>query len=196
MVDTSLSLLQRVGRSADTGAWNRLVDVYTPLLRGWLHAYQVQDADADDLVQEVLAVIAREIGNFDHNRRAGAFRNWLRTLLVHRLRDFWRRRDRRPAALGGTSMLERLDELEDENSRASRIWTQEHERLVVARLLEAIRPTFQPSTWQAFRRQFFEGHKPDRIAADLGMSLGAVYMARNRVLRALRREAAGLVESP
>ena len=65
----------------------------------------------------------------------------------------------------------------------------------MARLIEVVRPRFQPKTWEAFRRQLFEGQKPAQVAAILDMPLGSVYMARNRVLAALRSEAEGLVDS-
>ena len=72
------------------------MDVYTPLLKQWLSRYEVQDADADDLVQDVLMVVSRELPRFQHSHRRGTFRSWLRTILVHRLRRFWDKRQRRP----------------------------------------------------------------------------------------------------
>jgi RNA polymerase sigma-70 factor (ECF subfamily) len=166
------------------------------LLRDWLRAYGVQDADADDLIQEVLATVAREIPRFDHNQRSGAFRNWLRTTLVHRLRHYWRSQNRRPDAPGGSSMLDRINQLEDETSQLSRVWNEQHDRDVMARLIELVRPTFLPKTWTAFHRQIFDGQPAERVAEEMGMPLGSVYMARSRVLSALRREAAGLVDAP
>lgn len=196
MDKTSLSLLARICQASDSSSWKRLVDLYAPLMRSWLREYGVQDADADDLIQEVMAVVAREITNFNHSQRPGAFRSWLRITLVHRLRDFWRSQRRRPDAQGGSGILERLNELEDETSQLSGIWNEQHDRDVIARLVELVRPTFLPKTWDAFHRQMFEGQRPEHVATELGMTLGSVYMARCRVLNALRREAAGLVDSP
>jgi RNA polymerase sigma-70 factor (ECF subfamily) len=194
MDETSLSLLARVREPSDAKSWERLVELYAPLVRGWLRAYGVQDADAEDLIQEVLAVVAREISQFDHNRRPGAFRIWLRTIVVHRLRHFWRSNSNRQVAAGGTSVLEQLNQLEDETSQLSRIWNEQHDRDVIARLVELVRPTFLSKTWDAFHRQMFQGQSAEQVAAELGMPLGSVYMARSRVLNALRREAAGLVD--
>jgi RNA polymerase sigma-70 factor (ECF subfamily) len=195
MNETSLSLLARIRQSGDADDWNRLVELYTPLMRGWLRAYGVNETDAEDLVQEVLSVVAQELARFNHNQRTGAFRSWLRRILVHRLQNYWRGRRHQPAAPGGSSLLEQLKELEDEQSQLSRVWNQQHDREVIARLMELVRPRFQPKTWEAFRRQLFEGQQPAQVAASLGMPLGSVYMARNRVLAALRSEAAGLVDS-
>lgn len=195
MSHSSQSLLARVSQSADSASWDRLVEVYAPLMRRWLKVYEVQDADADDLIQEVLGVLLRELPQFDPGQGTVAFRSWLRKILVHRLKDFWRSRNYRPAATGGSSLQERLNQLEDETSQVSRLWDREHDQHVVARLMELIRPSFLPKTWEAFRRQVLEGERPEQIARELGMSIGSVYMARNRVLNALRREAAGIVDA-
>jgi len=120
MVDTSLSLLDRLGDQSDSDSWDRLVELYRPLLYAWLRRYDaLQPSDADDLVQEVLLVVTRELPGFQHNRQRGAFRSWLRKILVLRLRNFWRSRQRRPIATGDSDFLRQLDELEDDVSRAS-----------------------------------------------------------------------------
>ncbi len=194
MNETSLSLLARIRQSDDSDSWNRLVELYAPLMRGWLRSYEVSGADADDLVQDVLTVVSQELPKFNHNERTGAFRSWLRRILVNRLQNYWRRRKQPPPAKGGSSLLEQLKQLEDDNSGLSRIWNEQHDRDVIARLIDLVRPRFQPKTWEAFRRQMFDGQKPGQVAAELGMTLGSVYMARNRVLAALRREADGIVD--
>ena len=98
--ETSLSLLDRLRASPDDADWSRLVEVYAPLLRGWLTRADVQPNDADDLVQEVLLVVHRELPAFQHNQRPGAFRCWLRRIVVHRLRNFWRSRGRLVVEIG------------------------------------------------------------------------------------------------
>jgi RNA polymerase sigma-70 factor (ECF subfamily) len=191
---TSFSLLERASTSRDTEAWDRLVAVYAPLMRRWLHSYGIQHADADDMIQEVLSVVLAELPSFQHNERAGAFRNWLRRILVNRLRGFWRRRKLEPAAPGTSSIAERLAELEDDNSNASQVWNAEHDRHVLSQLIAGVRPRVLDKTWEAFRRQVLEGQRADVVAADLDMPVNSVYVARSRVLSILRREAAGLVD--
>ena len=106
MDETSLSLLDRIRETDDTKSWDRLVALYAPLLKRWVRQYDVQESDADDLVQEVLTVVSQELPKFNHNQRTGAFRSWLRKILVHRLQNYWRGRKQRPAAKGGSSLLE------------------------------------------------------------------------------------------
>ena len=194
MSDTSLSLLDRARGDVTDEAWQRLAEVYSALLRSWLARFEVAPTDADDLVQEVLLTVSRELPQFEHSGRAGAFRSWLRTILVHRLRDFWRSRKYRPAANGGSTWAEQLEQLADESSNASREWNLEHDRHVMARLLESVRPRFEAKTWEAFHRQMFDGQRADAVAAELGMPLNSVYVARSRVLSTLRREATGLID--
>lgn len=194
MSDTSLSLLGRARIDASDDAWQQVAELYVPLLRSWLTRFEVDSTDADDLIQEVLLTVARELPQFEHSRRTGAFRSWLRTILVHRLRDFWRSRKYRPAATGGSTWAEQLEQLADESSNASREWNLEHDRHLMARLLESVRPRFEPQTWEAFHRQMFDGQRADAVAAELGMPLNSVYVARSRVLSTLRREAAGLID--
>ena len=84
--ETSASLLERLRDPADARAWQRLVDVYTPLIHSWLCRHAVQQPDLDDLTQDVLTVLVHEMPSFRHNERPGAFRYWLRTVTVNRLR--------------------------------------------------------------------------------------------------------------
>ena len=90
--------------------------------------------------------------------------------------------------------MEQLHQLEDESSHVSREWNLEHDRHVMARLLEHVRPRFEAKTWEAFRRQMFDGQRADAVATELGMPLNSVYVARSRVLSTLRREAVGLID--
>jgi RNA polymerase sigma-70 factor (ECF subfamily) len=194
MNETSISLLDRARVNPNDGSWDRLADVYSTLLRAWLTRFDVQRADADDLIQETLLAVSCDLPKFQHSGRPGAFRSWLRSILVNRVRSFWRSAKYRPTVAGGTSWADRLEQLADDKSDASREWNLEHDRHVMARLLEQVRPRFEPKTWEAFRRQVLDGQRADAVAAELGLSLNSVYVARSRVLSTLRREAAGLLD--
>lgn len=194
MNETSLSLLGRACADPADGSWDRLVKLYSPLLKAWLCRMGVHGADADDLVQEILLAVSRDLHRFDHSGRIGAFRAWLRTMLLHRVRNFFRAQKYRPAAAGGSAWSEKIEQLADDSSSASREWNLEHDRHVMARLLESVRPRFEVKTWEAFRRQMFDGQRADQVAAELGMPLNSVYVARSRVLSTLRQEAAGLID--
>jgi RNA polymerase sigma-70 factor (ECF subfamily) len=194
MAATSATLLERLRDRTDAEAWRRLVDLYSPLLTCWLRRHALQSADVEDLVQEVLMTVAREAPQFRHSGRPGAFRHWLRTILANRLREFWRARRIRPAATGDSDFAVLLDQLADPDSGISRLWDQEHDQHLARRLLAMIEPQFAPATWQAFRRVVLDGARPDTVAAELGMTVNAVFISKSRVLQRLREEARGLLE--
>ncbi len=195
MNETSLSLLAQIRQSPDADSWNRLVDLYAPLIRVWLRTYDVQDSDANDLVQEVLLAVSKDLSKFDHGGQPGAFRGWLKTILVNRLRKFWRARDRHPRAHGGSNIDARLAQLDDPASEISKIWNRQHDQYVLRQLLDLTEPHFAPKTWKAFCRVALEGAKPEAVAQELEISLNAVFLAKSRVLRRLRQESEGLIES-
>jgi RNA polymerase sigma-70 factor (ECF subfamily) len=193
MAVTSFSLLERLRQRPDADGWRRLVELYLPLIQGWLRRHGVAPADADDLAQEVLTVVVRELPQFQHNQRAGAFRTWLRTITVHRVRDFWRGRKLRPAA-GDEAFGTLLDQLEDPHSAPSAQWDREHDHHVARRLMELVRPEFGTKTWRAFERTALDGARAAEVAAELHMSVNAVLIAKSRVLQRLRAEARGLTD--
>jgi RNA polymerase sigma-70 factor (ECF subfamily) len=193
MDETSASLLDRARHGADAASWQRLVDLYTPLIRGWLrHHADLHAADSDDLVQDVLAVVVRKLPQFERQPRTGAFRRWLRTVNV--LRDFWRAQRIRPRATGDSDFQQVLAQLEDPDSGLSHLWDQEHDKHVTRRLLDMIQPRFEARTWRAFQRVALDGASPDETAAELGMSVNAVFIAKSRVLALLRQEGEGLID--
>jgi RNA polymerase sigma-70 factor (ECF subfamily) len=190
-MDTSASLLERVRERNDPAGWERLVHLYTPLIRTWVGRHVPQPDDVNDVVQQVFTVVVARLPEFVHNGRPGAFRHWLRSITVNHLRAFWRAR-RLPAAQAAVEAV--LDQLEDPASDPSREWDREHDAHVAGKLLEYVEPEFRPATWQAFRRLALDGLSPEEVAAEVGLSVNAVLIAKSRVLRRLRQEAQGLLD--
>jgi len=191
---TSKNLLAKARDRSDQAAWHRLMELYSPLIEKWVRPHVAQRADAEDVVQEVLTTLVRELPGFGHNQRPGAFRAWLRLITVHRLRAYWERRDSRPPATGGPDGQEALAQLADPASALSQAWDLEHDRHVTKTLLESIRLEFQPATWQAFECQVQHGHPASQVAEELGLSVNAVMIAKSRVLKRIREKANGLVD--
>jgi RNA polymerase sigma-70 factor (ECF subfamily) len=186
--------LERV-KANDQQAWQRLVDLYSPLVYHWCHRWQVRGADADDVVQEVFAAVAASIENFRRERagKPGTFRAWLRGITRNKLRDFFRRRQTQPEGQGGSDAYRFFQELPepelvDEEADAAAVSGVYH------RALELIKAEFEERTWQAFYRSAVDGHATADIAADLGMSTAAVRKAKSRVLHRLKEEVGDLIE--
>lgn len=195
MPDTSLSLLYRAQDSSDRESWNQLVALYVPLLQNWLRRYDVQSSDADDIIQEVLIALSKQLPSFEHSGRDGAFRKWLRLTLVHRLKGYWKTRGRLPSAQGGSDPQRMLAELEDPATVITEIWNRDHDRHVLRQTLAKIQPRFASTTWQAFYAATVEGTPAKEIAKNLGISANSVFVAKSRVLSHLRREVEGLIDS-
>jgi RNA polymerase sigma-70 factor (ECF subfamily) len=187
-VDTPLSLLDRLLSHGDDEAWDQFSILYEPLIRRWVGRLVSRPDAVEDITQEVLKALLEGLPGFRHNLRNGAFRAWLRKITVHRVRRYWR--DGRPTA----AQLSEVSDLEDPRSALSRLWDAEHDRHVVRSLLEEVRPDFDDTTWDIFRRLVFGGWPPREVAKKFGCSLNAVYIAKSRVLKRLRLEARGLID--
>ena len=192
-METSVSLLGRLAGAPTDDDWRRLDDLYRPLLRAWVARAGVAASDVDDLAQDVLFVVVRRITEFEWRGR-GAFRAWLRTILANEVRDYFRDQKYRPIATGDSDFQGWLDDLESPDSALSRLWDREHDKHVIVSLMRRVQGDFAPATWQAFRRHVLDGEPAARVAEALDLSLNSVLLAKSRVLKRLRQEAAGLVE--
>jgi len=185
MATTSFSLLQRLRSPEDEVAWNRFVDLYTPLLYYWLRRTGLQQADAVDVVQEVFALLLRKLPEFSYDGNK-SFRGWLRMVTLNKCRELGRRRSL-PVGDGASVEPEADDEL-------AQLWDAEYHRHLAARALEVIQESFEPTTWKACWETIVHDRPPAEVAAELGITVNAVYLAKSRVLRCLRQELDGLWE--
>lgn len=192
MEATSHSLLRRAALGVGD-SWARLDRLYRPFLLSWFLAHGTPHADAEDLTQEVMTVVFRELKDFDHLGRIGGFRSWLRGTCVHRLQGYRRSRQLRGAAIGGTDFQAHLQSLADSDDNLAVNWDRDHDVEILRQLLANLTDFFQEKTLQAFHRLVFDEAPAPQVAKELGMSIGAVYVAKSRVLRALRAEADGLL---
>lgn len=183
---TSRSLLARLKGGRDDRAWGELVELYAPLVYFWCRRADVPEQDAADVVQDVFRAVVAGIGKFRRDRPSDTFRGWLRTITRNCATDYYRRRAHVPVAVGGTEAQRRAEQVvegrereDDEEQRA--------EHALFRRALEAIRPQFDPTTWQAFWRVVVDGLSAAEAGAELGMRAGTVRVAKSRVLQRLRR---------
>jgi RNA polymerase sigma-70 factor (ECF subfamily) len=180
--------------------WPEFIEVYHPFVAKWLrilHAQQKLPLPADmldDLQQEILLHVQRNLESFEHNGRRGAFRAWLKTVTTRCLWTYLRREKIYPAA-GGSDFHEVVEQLADDASQLSRQFDVEHNNHVLRALLEKVRDEFEPTTWQAFVRVTLLEQPAAEAGKDLGITANAVRIAKARVLRRLREEADELLDS-
>src|SRR5262245_53826213 len=193
MSETRQSLLLRA-RTGETDAWKDLTELYRPLILGWLGRQGVPPRDLEDLGQEVLLSVVKNLPGFQHSGHRGAFRSWLRTIVCSRTADYWRALDAAAQASGGSVATAALQQLTDPDSELNRQWDEEHDRYVLHCLLDLVEQEFEPLTLRAFRRLALDGISGEAAAQELGLSVAAVYVAKSRVLARIRQEAEGLID--
>jgi RNA polymerase sigma-70 factor (ECF subfamily) len=190
---TRPSLLVRLRDARDADAWRQFVELYGPIVYRFARRHRLQDADAADLTQEVLRAVSGRIGRLNYDVRRGSFRGWLFTLAHHKLYDLLARRRRQEQGSGDSATHMLLDEQPAPDSKE--VWNQEHDRQVFAWAAEEVRGQFTPPTWQAFWQTAVEGRDAARVAEELGLSVGAVYIAKSRVQARLREQIQQLADA-
>lgn len=189
MASTRISLIDSARAGSGRG-WRELVETYEPIVYRWFKREGLLHEEATDLTQDSMTVVVRELERFEHNGRVGSFRRWLREITVYRLLAFRRSQRRREQAIGGSSFLRRLHDVESDERELAERWDREFNRGLIRRLLARLTDEFGQVTLAAFHRLTVERREPSQVAEELGLSMGAVYSAKSRVLRRLREDAA------
>jgi RNA polymerase sigma factor (sigma-70 family) len=194
---TRVTLLTRIRDGRDAEAWREFVQLYGPVVYRFARNRGLQDADAADLMQDVLRSVARNAHRMEYDPARGTFRGWLYTVTRNKIYNFLSAQRNRPRGTGDTDAHERLDATparEDERGPDAE-WEKEYQRGLSARAMEKVREEFQPATWDAFWQTAVEGRAAAEVGAKLKMSPGAVYVAKSRVLARLRDEVKKLMEA-
>ena len=189
---TSLTLLGRL-RENQPDAWQRLVELYGPLVQHWCRRSDLSADDTADVFQDVFTTVSQSIGDFRRDREGDTFRGWLRTIAANKIRDHFRRRSGKPTAQGGTDAQLRLNTAPDPQAEEDAD-EQDLMSQTLHRALEWVRDDFSEQTWQAFWSCQIEEHDTEDIARELRMTPAAVRKAKSRVIRRLREELDGLMD--
>ncbi len=189
MDSTSVSLLRRLRQPDQEAAWQRFVELYAPLIYYWARGQGLNETDAGDLVQDVLALLVTKLREFEYDPQQ-RFRGWLRTVALNRARDFQRRQSARPNV---DHDGEKIDEITVTDG-VDMFDEREYQHFLVKRALRLMQCEFRESTWQACWKHVAEGRKAADVAQELGITANAVYVATSRVMRRLREELSDLIE--
>jgi RNA polymerase sigma factor (sigma-70 family) len=182
---TRASLLVRLRDPQDEAAWTQFVDIYGPLIYGYARKQGLQDADAVDLSQEVLGTVSGAAGRLEYDPKRGTFRSWLFTVMRRKLSN-WRRAQKNRPRGSGDAATHRLLEQCPGPEPAQAEWDAEWEERLYAWACAQVCRQVSEVTWQAFWRTAIDGETGKRVAADLGLSVAAVYHARSRVTARLK----------
>jgi RNA polymerase sigma-70 factor (ECF subfamily) len=184
---TSTTLLDRLRQSpADQKAWGEFVDRYGPRIYRWCRQWDLQEADAQDVTQDVLLKLAARMRTFTYDP-SGSFRGWLRTLTHHAWQDHVAARERRVAGSGDSRALAVLHTLPAREDLVKHL-EEEFDRELLEEAAGRVQLRVAPRTWEAFRLLAWEGWPGARAAAHLGMKVATVFVARSKVQKMLQEE--------
>jgi RNA polymerase sigma-70 factor (ECF subfamily) len=182
---TRASLLVRLRDPQDRAAWQQFVELYGSLVYGFGRQRGLQDADAADLTQEVLLAVAKVAGRWTYDPCKGTFRGWLYGVTRNKMAKFLQRQRTQPVGSGDSNAHNRLAEQLSPEPDPQVAWEQEFQRHLFRLAAAEVQNNFAPTTWQAFWGTAVEGKSAALVAGELGLSVGAVYVARSRVLARL-----------
>jgi|ERR1043166_8072458 RNA polymerase sigma-70 factor (ECF subfamily) len=183
MHTTSYSLLERLREPEASAAWDRFVALYTPLLMAWSRRLGMTQEAAGDFVQDVFLTLVQQMPRFEHDGKH-KFRAWLKTIAMNRWRN--QQQKMKPETVGELEVSVPDDAIEFVESN--------YREILSRRALEIMRSDFQETTWRACWETVVVGRPAEEVATELGMTVGAVYVAKSRVLARLREELAGLLD--
>jgi RNA polymerase sigma-70 factor (ECF subfamily) len=178
---TQPSLLVRLRNRADDAAWKLFLEVYTPLIYRYCRKHHLQEADAAEVVQDVLFQVNRSITSFEYNPERGRFRNWLGSVVRSKLSRFFRSN---PIAMKQDS--HEMIHLTTNHSDSD--WSDHFHSELLQTALNRIQEEFEPHTWQAFDKVWLQQKTAAHAAKELSMTVAMVYVAKSRVLKRLQTE--------
>lgn len=184
---TRASLLVQLRDGSNHAAWQKFVKLYGPVVYGFARKRGLQDADAADLMQDVMRSVSAAIVRLDYDRNQGTFRGWLFTISRNKIFNFLSARRIRPQGSGDTGAHRMLDAQPNRREDAD-AWELEYQRRLASLAMERIKSEFQEKSWQAFWLTAVEGQAASEVSKQLGLSAGAIYVAKSRVLARLKEE--------
>lgn len=190
---TSITLLGRLQSDPnDRQAWSDFVQRYGRIIYGWCRHWNLQEADAEDVTQNVLLRLAEKMPLFKYDP-ARSFRAWLKTLTHHAWSDFVSSRQNRDRGSGNTEMLQVLQTVEARTDLEKQL-DEEFDRELLDAAIARVRERVAPQTWEAFRLTAIEGLSGAEAAARIPMQVAQVFVARRRVQKMLQEEVSNLEE--
>ena len=184
---TSTTLLRRLRQDpADPTAWNDFVERYGRMIYRWCRRYHLQEADAEDVTQNVLLILAAQMKKFTYDPTR-SFRGWLKTITYRSWCQFARGRKKPGTGIGGEQDLDQLCSAQA-GAEFLQLLEQECDRELLEKAISLVRLRVQPHTWDAFRLLALEGRSGIEVAEQLQMNVGTVYVARSKVQRMLHQE--------
>src|SRR6476661_3693530 len=140
---TRASLLVQIRDGTNHAAWREFVDLYGPVVYGFARKRGLQDADAADLMQDVLRSVSAAMGRLDYDPVRGTFRGWLFTVTRNKVFNFLDSRSRRVQGSGDSGMQQRLEQHAGADGKLSSDWEADYQRALAGQAMERVKTEFQ-----------------------------------------------------
>jgi RNA polymerase sigma-70 factor (ECF subfamily) len=186
--ETRNSLLVQVKDPLNREAWEQFAQIYRPVIYRLARQRGMQDADAQDLSQQVLMSVAAAIGRWENSDESVRFRHWLRRVVKNAILNALSRKPQ-DLAVGGSSVRELLEEHPDADPETEQQIELEYRRELYLRAAEIVQTDVAPDTWKAFEMTVLQALPIQEVATQLSKSVGTIYASRSRIMRRLRDEA-------
>jgi RNA polymerase sigma-70 factor (ECF subfamily) len=188
---TDVSLLGKLRRDpTDQGAWCDFVRRYGPRIYRWCRHWQLQEADAQDVTQTVLAKLVQKMASFEYDP-ARRFRSWLKTVTQHALSDHLETQRRSAQGSGDRQMVQMLEAVEARDDLVRHLEEEFDQELLEEALLR-VRGRVSEQKWEAFRLTALEGLSGAAAAARLHMKVATVFTTKSKVQKLVQEEIARL----
>jgi RNA polymerase sigma factor (sigma-70 family) len=183
---TRPTLLLKIRDPNDRRSWGEFVDLYMPLLHAYAMKRGMQDADAADVAQDTVRHVIRSIQSFDYDPSRGSFRGWLLTVARNEIRRFASRRARVAIGSGDTDVHATIEQQPSRDPSPDADWDRQYQLALFRWAADRVRDEFRERTWNAFWWTIVEQQSIETVSANLQLSVGAVYIARSRILARIR----------
>jgi RNA polymerase sigma-70 factor (ECF subfamily) len=181
---TQLTLIGRLTDPADQAAWEQFVARYGAVLRRWCQRWGLQEADGEDVVQNILLELSNHIHRY---KPTGRFRSWLKTIAKRAWYDFTIKRARRDRGSGDSEVLRFLHSVEAEEDFLAQL-DAEAEMELVTLAMERVKSRVSANAWKAFQLLTVEQRGGEEVGKILGIQPGSAYVANCKVKKLLREE--------
>jgi RNA polymerase sigma-70 factor (ECF subfamily) len=184
---TSVSLLSRIrGSPSDPEAWREFVQRYAPKIYRWCRQWKLQEADAEDVTQNVLARLVAKLRTFEYDP-ALTFRGWLKTVTQHALCDFFEERRRPGLGSGDSAVALLLESVEAQTDLLAQL-QEEFDHEVMEEALARVRLKVPERRWEAFRLTALEGLSGAEAGARLEMNVTTVFTSKCKIQKLVQEE--------
>ena len=196
-IPTRYSLLSRLQNWTDQESWKQFFDTYGRLIYGVALKSGLNEAEAQDVVQETIICVAKDIQKFTRDRKLGSFKGWLRNIARWRIADQLRKREKGRARLATEGGADLLEELPDPaGGELDRIWEEEWQDNLLHAAIERVKLQVKAEHYQIFDLYFMKKWPVTKVAKTLGVNVAQVYLAKHRVGNLIKKELKELERDP